>query len=1798
MGRSKVSERREAAAQRATRALQALGIAAIVLVPLGAAQAQAPTPNFQWNNFISAGTQWANANNWIPAGPPPSSIDQILGFGSSPLQTVTGYTTTNASGNFNVNSLVFTANSNSQGGITLTNTLATDAVVFNTDSLATLPSVWQMGTGRVSIRHAVAGTGGIVLAGGAGGTTLRIRGTGIGDTYLDTSIVQTGAASGLQINQTGTRPFFTGSVTRLGGSASTFTGGVDLTAGNLMLGNVLGTTGAFNPTTAVAATPVNALGTGTLTINGGSLQFDPTAISSGVSPTGATGTLQVNNAVVLNSALNLTGVAPATAPSGSIVGIFAGNISGVGGINVVPTNGTVNFGFTGNNTFSGPLNIAAVGNTVSTLLIGTANVSTGNLAGTTAITITGNSSMTLNNVFGAATRLNTTTAPSLTLNRGNFNLFGNPTTSVAETLGVLTVNGTGSIQALAGSSTVGTASLTFASLNRGPDNKGTLSLTGTALGSGTGNGEGIISFTANPGGALGGGGGAGTTNRDILPYAVVNSQVLFAGISGTLSTAGTTLNGNFVTSQAANLGLARWDAGTLRIAPLAGTEYATNLYTTGTTAPTANMRLQSTSATPNAFSAAKINKPTTVNALVLDTNIVGSTVVPIGVSVGGTGTLTVGSGTILNGTGGNSLTITTVTHPNLINLGGLDFGANTGYLQTVTNLMINAPISGSAGLVKSQFGTAILNGNSTFTGGLWLNGGPVQFSTDSNLGAAGEGLTFNSGLSTGLSYLPSNLFASTAAGSLTVNRPITVGASGGIINVGLTGSNLSLTNAISGTGQLFKAGAGILTLAGVNTYTGNTAGNAGILAVRNDSNLGAASSSVVLAGMTFQPLTSFSTSRDFLQTATSTIFTNGSNLTLDGNLTNQQQPSATQTLFKVGLGDLILTNANTFNQSFQLGESTPLVRASAPSGAQTAGRLILSGANGSINQSASVFAIGGGEIILDNSVSANSNRLPNATLSLIGGGLTLIGNVGTPINEQIGALSINNANNQYGGRLTIDSPAGAGATTLTSTAAYSVQPAPNVGTLFVRATNLGAAAGDRGVLVLPTNPTQTGGLIPSMVGATSATAADATDFLTTQTIVNAAPNSNQFSVVPFSAYTAGVGALGAGAAANTFDVTGAATFAGASAANALRIQAGGGVDLGGGTMTLAAGNILTTGGANTGITNGTLNYAAGVTARFSVASGSDLTVSVPIIGTTGGLNKLGGGTLTLNNPVTSTTGLIGISAGTLKLGGVGILPIASTPFINTGATLDLNNNNTTLGGLVGWGDTNLGTGSLTIDSTTSPILAYGGGFVGSGALIKQNTNTQILAGNSPSFTGDVRVLGGGLTVNSTGALGTGTTPILLGNTTGTVPSTLTLGAAVNSFSRDITVQAGSTPATAHTLTLGSGINAISSNIAINNTSASSTSGGFTGTGIGLRLSGTSGAAAGTNTYSGTISGAGGLLIFGGNNVLSGNNTYSGGTMVDTVTTAWLGAGSNAAFGTGAVSFTTGFGANLRAEGGARTLANQINLSSTGGYFGVAGTNDLTLNGAFDLQGAAVAQTLNIMSAGTTTIGGVIQNGTGGIVKNGVGTLNLTGNNTYTGPTVLNAGTTLANNTAGNALTATTVNAGAILGGSGSIGGNLTVATGGIVAPGNSPGILTVNGSATFSAGSNLETELNGTTAGTGYDQLAVNGAVDLGNANLLLSLGYAPATSDFFYLVNNDAADAVTGTFSGLVQGGNVFASFGGGSYMGTISYTGDSNTTNFLGAGNDVVLFGFTAVPEPGTLALLGLGALGLVPMLRRRKR
>lgn len=267
-------------------------------------------------------------------------------------------------------------------------------------------------------------------------------------------------------------------------------------------------------------------------------------------------------------------------------------------------------------------------------------------------------------------------------------------------------------------------------------------------------------------------------------------------------------------------------------------------------------------------------------------------------------------------------------------------------------------------------------------------------------------------------------------------------------------------------------------------------------------------------------------------------------------------------------------------------------------------------------------------------------------------------------------------------------------------------------------------------------------------------------------------------------------------------------------------------------------------------------------------------------------------------------------------------------------------------------------------------------------------------------------------------------------------------------------------------------------------------------------------------------------------------------------------------GTGSTSITTSAGVNLT--------------------FGAiqGGTANASLN-------AGVGQSITLGSASNATFAGRLT-GAGTFVKSGAGVQTLTGTNTNTGTIQVSAGTLLINGQGSSSITVD----GGVLGGLGHTGGDVTVSNTGTLAPGTSAGTLGMNSLTLSGTGSTLAMELGGTGPGQ-YDQVSVTGAVNLdGNGELELTLlSFTPTFGETFFLVLNDSSDAITGTLLNLAQDATFLAA----GYEWQISYTGDSATNTFSGAGNDLVIM---AVPEPGAAVLCGLGLALLLGGARRRQR
>lgn len=163
---------------------------------------------------------------------------------------------------------------------------------------------------------------------------------------------------------------------------------------------------------------------------------------------------------------------------------------------------------------------------------------------------------------------------------------------------------------------------------------------------------------------------------------------------------------------------------------------------------------------------------------------------------------------------------------------------------------------------------------------------------------------------------------------------------------------------------------------------------------------------------------------------------------------------------------------------------------------------------------------------------------------------------------------------------------------------------------------------------------------------------------------------------------------------------------------------------------------------------------------------------------------------------------------------------------------------------------------------------------------------------------------------------------------------------------------------------------------------------------------------------------------------------------------------------------------------------------------------------------------------STTYAGLIIGG-GGITKQGTGTFTVTRNNSYTGPTLVQAGTLIVNGSQSGS--DVTVALDAILGGRGSI-GDLQVNGGGIVSPGVSPARLSARNTV-FGNEGRLVIELNGPAAGSQYDQLGVSGTLNVTSAELQVTLNHAPLDGHVFNIVDNNGTDAVVGTFDLLPNG-------------------------------------------------------------------
>lgn len=635
-----------------------------------------------------------------------------------------------------------------------------------------------------------------------------------------------------------------------------------------------------------------------------------------------------------------------------------------------------------------------------------------------------------------------------------------------------------------------------------------------------------------------------------------------------------------------------------------------------------------------------------------------------------------------------------------------------------------------------------------------------------------------------------------------------------------------------------------------------------------------------------------------------------------------------------------------------------------------------------------------------------------------------------------------------------------------------------------------------------------------------------------------------------------------------------------------------------GTSTFVLSGTNTYGGATT-ISVGVLNIqnasALGTTGTgTTVASGAALQIQ-------GGI-AVGNESLTLNGAGVTSDGALRNISGTNSYAGAITFGSASNIASDSGTlTLSGNINN---GGFLFTGS---GAGNVTITSVIS----------GTGGLTKNGSGTLTLSGaSSNTYTGVTTVNAGTLVLAKPGSAidpamtigGAGSTAtVQLGAALQLYGANVTINSQgqlnLNNFDEYIgalTVNGGSVVTGTGVLYLGGiGITSSASNVTttmagnyalVTNQVFSIASGTAPG-GIDVLVSGP----ITEYTLGSTVTkqGAGTL-------VLSGANSFTG---LTTISAGVVNLQNATGLGTTAAGTTVSSGAALQLEGGvavgneALTL-NGGGISSDGALRNVSGNNSyggtITLASASRIYSDASTLTLSggIVTGGfTTTFGGAgniaetgVISGTGGLVKNGTGTVTLSGADTFTGSTTINAGTLTAAAGSGSALGSTggiTVNSGGtlLLGASNQINNAATMSlAGGTFAKGN------------FSEGST-------NAVGVGALTLSASGStIDFGTGSVgVLTFSSLSLGGNTLTITNwtGTVATQGSGTTDRLIFNSTQSANLNGFSFTG---YAPGGVEFNLGGGFYEIVPA--AAVPEPSTwvAASLALAIVGFSFLRRRR--
>ncbi|WP_371094514.1 autotransporter outer membrane beta-barrel domain-containing protein [Sinorhizobium sp. CB9] len=272
---------------------------------------------------------------------------------------------------------------------------------------------------------------------------------------------------------------------------------------------------------------------------------------------------------------------------------------------------------------------------------------------------------------------------------------------------------------------------------------------------------------------------------------------------------------------------------------------------------------------------------------------------------------------------------------------------------------------GFSSFVKTGASTWQLTGVPLTTTPWTIQQGTLAISSDQNLGAAGEVLTFDSN---GGLPLPVLRFDGS---DIALNRAVELATDG---TFDTFGNDATVSGQIGGDGALIKTGDGTLTLTGTNIYSGGTTINQGTLAISSDQNLGAES-----GGLTFNSnLIGTPPTLRFLSDVTTvrsvTLASDGTFDTLDNTATLSGQIAGNGALIKTGTGTLTLTGTNIYSGGTIINQGTLQLGNGGTTGSilgnvADEGTLLFNRSNtlnfdGVISGSGAVFQIGEGTTVL------------------------------------------------------------------------------------------------------------------------------------------------------------------------------------------------------------------------------------------------------------------------------------------------------------------------------------------------------------------------------------------------------------------------------------------------------------------------------------------------------------------------------------------------------------------------------------------------------------------------------------------------------------------------------------------------------------------------------------------------------------------------------------------------------------------------------------------------------------------